>query len=541
MRHFSILFVLIVSSTTLFAQTEKPVPSTIQAVTVFRQGAEIVREAKTQVPKGTTQLVFTNLTAQMDPASVQISGNGNLAILSVLHRINYLENASVTNEIKQLQRSISSKQDSLQNIGINQEVLQSELDMILTNKEIGGTQSGVSLTELKNTAEYYRTHLTEIKTKLLELRRLQTGLQTRINALNAQTAPNSVNKQPVSEIVVTVQVDAPAQGIFSIRYLSPQARWQPMYDVRVTEVGKPLQLTYKADVIQNTNELWDNVQLTLSTANPSESGVQPTLQPWRLGFLEDSFGEDNVVSEAIATGAISSRRLASRAAPMNDGEELKLQEKPIVAPLVRQSDNATSVSFTIDAPYTIPSDNNAHTVQVKQPMIPAQYEYFAAPKFDTDAFLTAQITDWQNYALVSAPANLFLEDSFVGKTILNAVQTQDTLTVSLGRDKSIITKRTKLKGSSNRAFLSNKKTETLAFEIEVRNTKRVPIRLVVRDQIPVSADDKIVIKLDESSGATVAEDSGFLTWRLNLNAGETRKLTFKYTVTYPKEKQIVLE
>lgn len=138
--YFLITFPLIAQNA-----SEKKVSSEIVDVTVFRQGASVSREAKTQVPKGTTALVFTNLTAQLDPQSVQVAAKGAFTVVSVLHRINYLENATATNEVKQLQQHISAKQDSLQRSAIQQEVLQGEVTLIEANRRqsIGRELNGI--------------------------------------------------------------------------------------------------------------------------------------------------------------------------------------------------------------------------------------------------------------------------------------------------------------------------------------------------------------------------------------------------------------
>ena len=50
---------------------------------------------------------------------------------------------------------------------------------------------------------------------------------------------------------------------------------------------------------------------------------------------------------------------------------------------------------------------------------PATYQYYVTPKLDRDAFLTAQVTNWEQYNLLSGEANLFFEGTYLGKTYLN--------------------------------------------------------------------------------------------------------------------------
>ena len=53
----------------------------------------------------------------------------------------------------------------------------------------------------------------------------------------------------------------------------------------------------------------------------------------------------------------------------------------------------------------------------------------------------AKIANWEQYNLLSGEVNLFFESTFVGKSLLDVTNTDDTLIFSLGRDKNVIVKR----------------------------------------------------------------------------------------------------
>jgi uncharacterized protein (TIGR02231 family) len=62
------------------------------------------------------------------------------------------------------------------------------------------------------------------------------------------------------------------------------AGWQPLYDLRLQEEeGQPwLELGYLAEVTQQTGEIWQDMQLSLSTARPALAGRIPELDPWYI-------------------------------------------------------------------------------------------------------------------------------------------------------------------------------------------------------------------------------------------------------------------
>lgn len=210
------------------------------------------------------------------------------------------------------------------------------------------------------------------------------------------------------------------------------------------------------------------------------------------------------------------------------------------APETDEVINPTTVSYEITQPYSILNDNKPQTVEIKDLQVPAMYQYFVAPKLDRDAFLTAQIVDWEQYNLLSGEANLFFEGTFMGKTILNTLSTDDTLNISLGRDKNVVVTRTKLKDFTKTKFLSDKRTDSRAFETTVRNKRGQPLSITVEDQIPISTTKDIEIE-SQTGDAVVDATTGKLTWKLDVPAGKEKKVKFDYKVIYPKAKKVILE
>lgn len=51
----------------------------------------------------------------------------------------------------------------------------------------------------------------------------------------------------------------------------------------------------------------------------------------------------------------------------------------------------------------------------------------------------------------------------------------------------------------------------------------------------------IEVKLDESGGAAVKAEKGFLTWKIKVEPRTNQTFTFGYSVMVPKEQVVVLE
>ena len=75
----------------------------------------------------------------------------------------------------------------------------------------------------------------------------------------------------------------------------------------------------------------------------------------------------------------------------------------------------------------------------------------------------------------------------------------------------------------------------------MRSKKTVPVRLTLEDQLPLSTSKEIEVTRAEHNGAQLDADTGKLTWRLTLLPAQTQKLSFRYTVRYPKERKLWLD
>jgi uncharacterized protein (TIGR02231 family) len=173
--------------------------------------------------------------------------------------------------------------------------------------------------------------------------------------------------------------------------------------------------------------------------------------------------------------------------------------------------------------------------------LPAQYEYYCAPKADKDVFLLANIADWEQYNLLEGEANIFFENTFVGKTILDVRYVSDTLNISLGRDKSVTVQREKVKDYTTKKFLSSKAEVTRDWKITVKNNKSQPINMVLFDQIPVSTVQEIEVTTEQLSGGELNKESGEVKWKFTLPPAKKNELELMYKVKYPKDRALTVE
>ena len=292
---------------------------------------------------------------------------------------------------------------------------------------------------------------------------------------------------------------------------------------------------------------WDNVQLSLSTGNPGEGMQSPELLPWYLSIYVPQVIQQNLQYKPSATPGVYQNKRKSASLAMAGGRAAGVyiidgvqtaQNESSINDYVSVDNSGVNASFDIDLPYTIPSDGQQHLVAVKQYESPATYQYFAVPKSDKDAFLEARLTKWEDLNLLPGKTNIFYEGTYMGQGMIDPANVKDTMNISLGRDKKIVVKRERDRLQRSVKTIGTNVRETFAYNITVRNTRKEPITLLLQDQMPVSNDKDILIEDRENGGSDFDETTGALKWTLSLAPNETKKVSFGYTVKYPKGKTL---
>ncbi len=536
----------------LFAGTEQKVPSKIKSVTVFLSGAQVNREAEVILSAGVNEIVFEGLSPYIDPNSIQVKGSKQFTILSVNHRTNYLDKLEKSTEAKKVEEKLKAEKLNLELKNSEQFIYEEEKAMILTNKSARDEKEGLFVEDLDALATFYRERLKDIQFKLLEVKQDQKTISKEISRLERQLRElNGQKKVNTGEVIVSISSNSRVKSNIAISFFVYNAGWIPNYDVRSQDVNSPVKLTYKGKVYQNSGNDWNNVKMVLSTGNPKQNNTKPTVRAHVLEYYENDRIKMNLV------GAIGNKERSNSTGWAYNGD-YKLEEGAVASDssLITGSQslfgikNTTSADYTtvgasnvnaefeINLPYSIPSDGKQYDVEIKKHNITASYQYYAAPKFDKDAFLIAAVTNWDQLSLLSGEANIYYQGTFVGRSYINTQVTEDTLDVSLGRDKGIVVQRKKIKDFSKTAVIGSSKKVTLGIEISLRNNKSVPVTIDLEDQIPISKDKEIVVEAIDLANASHNKSTGKLSWKVELAPGASASYRIQYSVKYPKNKTI---
>jgi len=577
------------------------VAATLRSARVYRSGAELTHTATARLVQGNNELIIDDVSTTLDPGSIRVSSSGSVTIMGVSFSKDYLEPKANSPIMDRLQDSLDVLAKQLDRLDILTKSDQQLLELLHSNRNVGGTQTGVSEAELAKMMEYNRQQEVLLRTELAGYAEKSSRIRGVRSALESQIEEEEKKNSKTSGRIA-LQLLCPLAGTydFTVTYLTTAAHWVPAYDLKVTGSSDPLQLIYKARVEQSSGIDWKHVKLSLSTSMPSQGGNAPVLTAKFLRFAEalSYLGYGNApmanslsgrvaglaLEETVVTGYSTEKKVTLRGAAsmpgtdplyIVDGTEVgkdafagidpntigNMQTlngteatavygsraasgvvivtlKKGIGEYTNINDNQLDVVFDIDIPYDIPSNGKEQGVELKEYKLPCAYQYYAAPVADREAYLLGQVPGWEKLNLLPGEASIMVEGTYIGKSFIDPGSTQDTLNLTLGRDKRVIVKREKVIDYSSVKFLGSTRKEVFTYQITVRNTKKEKVGLLLKDQYPISTDKEIESELLEDSGATVNRDNGILTWKMELAPGETKQFRVSYSVKYPKDKEV---
>jgi TonB-dependent SusC/RagA subfamily outer membrane receptor len=577
------------------------VSSKLTTVTVYRSGAEMVHTANANLKQGNNQLIVEGISNKIDINSIQVKTPAAVTVLGVEFSNNYLPPSEKTARETMLDDSLEHLQQDEDKINLSITNTTDLLDVLKENRNIKGTQNGLSVAELTKLMDYYKGKSLELQTELQQLK----GQKKRLDGL-VQKIRDQIDEEQKKNIStagrLTLQLSAAVEGRcdLTVTYIAQNASWSPCYDVRVQNTNSPLKLVYKAKVEQTTGIDWKQVKLALSTSTPAQWGNAPLLNAWFLAYINpvnvmnrdlaslntiQPFAKYSTLNDVVVTGFGTKSTYRAMAgsndnnkplyvvngSPMSSEEFAKINPDDIKKMDVLKGDAAAAIygseaangavvvelkngledyisvasnvldmTYNLDVPYDIPTNGKEQTATLKTTDVPCNYKDYAVPKLDKDAYLLAEIPNWDKLNLLPGEANIILENTYVGKSFIDPASTSDTLNLTLGRDQRVAVKREKVVDYSSVKFLGSNKLQKFTYVITVKNNKTEAVNLLLKDQFPLSTNKDIDVNLEDNGGAEVNNELGVLNWKITLAPGESKKLTFAYSIKYPKDKTLNL-
>lgn len=281
------------------AENKKVTPE-LKHVTVFTNGAQVERTSSMNLLAGEQIVTFTGLSPYTDVKSMQIKAHGKLTVLGVNYRTIHPDSLQRIKQLRDAEQKVKQTDDKEREMRSQLEVVNAQLEMLKTNCSTGNRTAVTPLANIKELNTYYAQEMLELKKKAISIDQELVKL-AEIREKQQKTADSiaHLKLKTITEAELKLQVPQACKVDFTLTYYVKNAGWYPTYDLRSEGVGQPLQLSYKANMFQNTKEEWKNIPVTLSSANPNRSNIAPELRTYWLDYGRSAPRYDN---EAVVEG-----------------------------------------------------------------------------------------------------------------------------------------------------------------------------------------------------------------------------------------------
>lgn len=518
-----------------------PLTSNVTSVTLYPQGATVIREIPFEAPAGRHDLILTDLPQGTPLDTVRVS-IGGATMGSITVRNDFVPPRSVDDdaavkvaeaEIERLEEELRQELAAIERISLEEAAAEArvaflgqlgdgegvaELGIDALRNLIG--MIGEETLSAKQVALDARLRVDAAKRGLKELRE---DLEKARQALQALVPEDEARAM----LAVAISDDAAMQGKLTVTYNIRDAYWRPVYDVKLDRKSGALEIDRGALVAQATGENWRDVALTLSTVRPSGQTAPGQIWPWQR-WIEDP-------------AQVRSKQLERVQADSIVGALAGMAEAEMAAPVVEEAAaHFDGLAVTYSYPSSVSIASRADNVRISLGTLEtdAEVEAQAVPLVDGNAFLMASMTNDMGELILPGTAMFYLDGTFIGRQGLGLIAAGAEADLPFGPIDGLRLTRTVLdRNEGDRGIISKSNELSEAVEIKVENLtgEAWPVRLL--DRVPFSEQEDLEITWSAKprpSEENVDGNRGIMAWEFEIGAGESRLIELDHALEWPE-------
>ncbi len=522
-----------------------PLKTHIVAVTVYTNQALVTRRGTMTLTGQEHTLTLEPLPITLQPESVRAAGAGTVAVkllgvqtervfttAPVADRV-----AQLTAQIEQLVDEQKAAQDKLAAANLQRSFIQTLSEKAADRFSRSLAQQQVSLAETRNLLIFLGQRYGDASEAIAQHEREHTQLQKQIQALYQQLQQiQTPRPQESYRLAVNITPSGAGEFALEVSYVCDRASWKPLYDLRVNSTENHIHLTCLADVHQITGEDWNAVALTLSTAKPGLGTLPPKLTPWYVDVFRPQPSPAPMMASRLRTAvgaAPGGDDENDRLLTDSDADEPRQQMVVAEAPLAQITKEGGVVTFLIDGNNNIPTDGASRKITISSDDYPCHLNYVAMPKLVSFAYLQAVVTNPADGAtLLPGQAKIFRDNRFVGTTPLENIAPGQTFNLNLGIDEGLKITRDLIERKVDKQLIGGQRRITYAYRLSVTNLCAQEATLILTEQLPVSRNEQIKIRLNRTSPQVQPGEVGLLAWSLRLEPKGQQEISYQFTVEH---------
>jgi hypothetical protein len=170
---------------------------------------------------------------------------------------------------------------------------------------------------------------------------------------------------------------------------------------------------------------------------------------------------------------------------------------------------------------------------------PAKIEYLLRPAVKDHAFGRVTVINNEGAPLLAGPAAIFVGDAFFGETRIRTTPAGGKLILDLGAETAIKSARRSKTSVRTEGILTKEDVHVVEVTIDIENFLDDVVELEVQDQVPVSLDPRVKVRLVKTvpKDAELDQLTGILTFHARVAPGARTEITLAYEIEAPKDYQ----
>jgi uncharacterized protein (TIGR02231 family) len=519
--------------------------STIDAVTVYPDGASVTRLITLDLASGDNTLVARDFPLSLDPSSLRVEGEAaaKLTIGAIDARPPKPVPPANLSEIDKRIEALQDQRADLQGAIASAEARRKFAERFAEASPAGLGEKGEArpLADWRAAFAAVAEEVASADAAIREVQRKQRDIDREIARLQSDRAAKPPSKL---EVRIDLAAAAATRATLRVTYAVRNARWMPLYDARLDTGAKDrkptLELVRRAEITQNTGEDWSNVTLGVSTVRVARGGNAPDLNSLIVQYPQ---APRTVVGGVMDQSRARSAALAPLPASEATPEQLakKADEQQATAEI-----GAFQAAFRIPGRVSIGASEGAKNLRIATATIMPDLVIRSSPVVDPTAFLEASFVQSEDAPLLPGKIAIYRDGTFVGRGKMAASGKDETVHLGFGADDKVKIERSVVKRNEGSAGLivATSKTDERTFKTTVRNGHDFSIKIAIWDQLPVSENEEIAVEMLPSTTppttTNVHDRRGVLEWAFEARPGEVRDVAFAWRVRWPKDKGVVI-
>jgi uncharacterized protein (TIGR02231 family) len=520
--------------------------SAVDAVTVYPDGASVTRIITLDLPAGENSAVLKDFPLTLDPSSLRVEGEAGAKLTIGAIDARPPRDAPPVN-LPDLYKHLEALKDQRDDLQDAMNAAAERRKFVVRFAEaspvgIGDKGEARPIADWRAAFAAVGEEVASVDTAIRDAERKQRELDREI----ARLEQDRVQKPPSKmEVRIELASAAATKATLRVTYIVRNARWMPLYDVRLDTGAKDrkpaLELVRRAEITQDTGEDWSNVALAVSTVRTARGGKAPDLNSLIVQYPQPPRPVASVSAPAPAPeDRVRQFRFSGGASGVLPANE-KADEQQAAAEV-----GGFQVVFKIPGRVSVGASEGAKSLRVATATIAPDLAVRSAPALDPTAFLEASFAQSEDAPLLPGRIAIYRDGVFVGRGQMTAASKNETVRLGFGADDKVKIERTVVKRNEGSAglILTTSKTDERSFKTAIRNGHDFPIRMAIEDQLPVSENEDIQVEMLPSTtpptATNVRDKRGVLEWAFEAKPGEARDIAFAWRVRWPKDKGVVM-